>query len=57
MRDKDDKEDGDEGTTTSREEIDGPDEDAEQDNDVYDGDKDVDQDSIWGSGNYKADEW
>ena len=41
----------------SGEEIDGPDEDAEQDDDVSDGDEDVDRDAVKGSGNSGADEW
>ena len=56
-RDEDNKKDKDEGTTTSREDIDGPDEDAERDNNVSDGDKDVDRGAIQGSGGYKADKW
>ena len=40
---KDEEEDGDEGTMTSGEEIDGPNENVEQDDNVSDGDKDVDR--------------
>ena len=40
---KDKEEDGDEGTMTSGEEIDGPNKNVEQDDNVSDGDKDVDR--------------
>ena len=55
--DKDNEEDGDEGTVMSGEDIGGPEEDAERDSDVSDGDKDVDQDSVRGGGVYEAGEW
>ena len=39
---------------TSREEVDGPDKDAEQDNDVSDWDEDIDRDAIRGGGGSEA---
>ena len=42
---------------TFREEIDRPKEDSERDDDVFDGEKDVDQYAIWGGGDSEADEW
>ena len=57
LQDEEEEEDGDEGTTTSGEEIDRPDKDAERDNDVSDGDEDVDWDTLWGGGGFEADEW
>ena len=51
-RDEDDEEDRDEGMTMSGEKIDGPDKDVEQDNDFFDGDKDVNRDAVRGGGGY-----
>ena len=56
-QDKYGEEDGDEGTTTSGEDINRPDKDAEQDNDVSDGDKNFDRDAVQGSGSSEADKW
>ena len=56
-RDKDGKEERNEGTTTSGEDIDRPDKDAERDDNVSDGDKDVDGDAVRGSGGSEADKW
>ena len=41
----------------SRKEIDGPKEDAEQDDNVSYGDDDVDQDAVRGGGSSEAEEW
>ena len=56
-QDEDEEEDGDEGMTTSREDIDRPDDDAEQDGNVSDGDKDIYRDTIRGGGGSEAGEW
>ena len=46
-----------EGTTTSKEEIGRPSEDAERGNNFSNGDNDVDRDYVRGSGVSKANEW
>ena len=52
-----DEEDGDDGTTTSGEDINGPDKDAEQDDGIFDEEKDVDWDAVWGSGGSEVNKW
>ena len=54
---EDDYEYGDGGTTTSGEEIDGPDGDGERDDYVSDEDEDVNRDTIPGGEVSEADEW
>ena len=56
-RDKDNEEYGDEDMTTSGEDINGPDEDAEWDNDVFDGDEGFDWGAIRGGGGSEEEEW
>ena len=56
-RDKDDNENVYEGMTTFREDIDGSDNDVEQDANVSDGYEDVNWDTVWGGGGYKAENW
>ena len=54
---QDEDEDGDEGMTTSGEEINGTDKDAERDDGVYDRDGEINQDNVQGGGNSEAEEW
>ena len=54
---EDDNKDGVEMTTASGEDINIPNEDAERDNNVFDGDEDVDRDAVRGGGGSEADEW
>ena len=54
---RDDEEDSDKGTMTSREDIDEPDEDAEQDDNVSNGDEDVNLYAVRGGGSSEADKW
>ena len=56
-RDNHIKEDGNKGTTASGEKIDRPDEDAEQDNDVFNGDKDFNQDAVMSGSGSEAEKW
>ena len=55
-QDEEDKEEGDEGITMPGEETNKPGEEAERDDNVFDGDKDVDPDTIRGSDGSEADE-
>ena len=57
VRYKDYKEDGDEGTKTSREEIDILNEDVERDKNVSSGDDDVDRDAVQVGGGSEEDKW
>ena len=56
-RDKYNKEDGDEGTMVSGEDIGGPNEDTDRDDSVSDGDKDDDQYAVRGGGGSESDKW
>ena len=57
VRYNDNKEGDYEGTTTSGEDINGTGEDAERDDNVSDGDEDVDWDAIWSGGGSEAYKW